>query len=62
MDEVNVVNVLYYNSLLDDAYNVEEFEEQFDVYLADDQVHVKVTAILELVHEPNQQYVPLETE
>jgi hypothetical protein len=60
MDEVNVVNVLYYNLLLDDAYNVEEFEVQFDVYLVDDQVHVEVHEVLELEHEPNRQYEPLE--
>jgi hypothetical protein len=60
MDEVNVVNVLYYNSLLVVAYNAEEFVAQFDVYPVDGQVHVAVNAILVLEHEPNQQYEPLE--
>jgi hypothetical protein len=39
---------------------VEEFEEQFDVYPVDDQVHIEVNEVLVLEHEPSQQYVPLE--
>ena len=42
------------------ACNEEEFEEQLDVYLVDDRVHLEVIEVLLLEYAQNQQHARLQ--